>query len=268
MKGDPMRRALSLFACTLVFASLGCSSSSDQSTTDGDVDSGPIDVAYEEPILDGARGQVVLLKPYDPVNRCWFAPPTAVGHPDGLNPDGSFVCGTSERCYVRNDGIVFYAATDCVHGTNFLLPIKDEPYSDLGPCEVPKDLDLSKIADCPNPSCTFARDVLIDLAKGCAEAIDTRDCRDVVGAPTSCMCDPASTGRVFVAYDGKSTTNAPPSFVPCDSTNAACKKALGMVDTVAGCAIDTDAGTDAPLDAPSDVGGDADATTGDGSDGG
>lgn len=251
-----MRAVSFAFACTLAFAPAACSSSSgDDNGTDANVDTAPqIDTApYEEPILDGPPGEIVLLKPYDPVNRCWYGPPTAVGHPDAINPDGSFVCGTSERCYARTDGIVFYASKDCVHGTNFLLHIDDEPYSDLGPCEVPKHLDLSKIADCPNPSCTFARDVVIDLDKGCAEAIDTRDCRDVVGAPTSCMCDPSSTNRVFVAYDGKSTTNVPAGFVACDATNAACKAALAEVDTVKPCALPSDAGVDASSDAPSDT---------------
>jgi hypothetical protein len=218
---------------------------------------------YEEPILDGPLGKVIILQPYDPVNRCWAGPPTAVGHPDDLAPDGALVCsGTGERCYARTDGIVFYSSTNCIHGGNFLFNVDDQPYSDLGPCEPPKHLDISLIKDCPVPSCVFARDVLVDVGKGCAEAIDSRGCRDVVGAPTSCFCDPSSSNRVFVAYDGKSTMNEPSGFVACDASNPSCKSALAIVDTVSGCATSVDAGdagdtapetpTDATVDAASD----------------
>lgn len=242
-----MRRVSIVLAS--VFLSLGCSSSSStDSPTDAADETPQVDtLPYEEPILDGPAGVVVLLRPYDPANRCWYAPPTAVGHPDDVNADGTFKCkGTTERCYQRTDGIVFYSSQDCIHGGNFLMPITDVPYSDLGPCEPPKHLELSKISDCPKQSCVYARDVVIDLAEGCAEQVVSRDCRDVTAAATSCLCDPSSSNRVFVAYDGKSTTNAPTGFTACASTNPSCAKALAMADTVKPCAIPTgDAGADA-----------------------
>jgi len=89
-----------------------------------------------------------------------------------------------------------------------------------------------KIKDCPATSCVFARDVLIDTTMGCAQAITSRECRDIVGAPAGCMCDPKSSSRVFVAYDGKSTSSAPSGFVPCDASKPACATALSIVDTV------------------------------------
>ncbi|GAC1358473.1 MAG: hypothetical protein NVSMB47_11400 [Polyangiales bacterium] len=233
--------------------------------TDTGADTGPAIPDFDAPILDGAAGQVVVLVPYDPVTRC-FDKPTEIGHYDD---DAGFSCGTSERCYVRKDGIVYYAAKDCVHGTKFLINVEDRPYTDLGPCEPAKHLDFSTIKGCPNPSCTFARDVTIDTARGCATAIQSRGCRDVVGAPSACFCKGT---EVFVSFDGKATSG-PAGFTACDATVAACKSALGMVDTVAGCPDPADAGPDAasdapPTDAPADAPADALDAKGDAADAG
>jgi hypothetical protein len=207
----------------------------DGSSAVGD-DSGLEDIPpWEEPILDGddPAGRVVLLKPYDPKQRCYL-PPTAVGHPDEAPGGGIAPCGKNERCYVRTDGVVFYAKEDCVHGKNFLFHVDDLPYDDKGPCEPSKHLD-DVIKSCPNASCTYARDVRIDTTRGCATAIVSRACRDAGNVPTTCLCSPSSSTEVFVAFDGRSTTNAPEGFVACDATNAACKAALAIVDTVEGC---------------------------------
>ena len=248
--GFPLVRISS--ACSVAFAALalvGCSSSSDAGTTD---DAGNDAIQYEdvgnfeEPVFDpdSAVGRVILLKPYDPTRRC-FDTPTAVGHPDELPGGGIAPCGTSERCYHRKDGWVFYAQHDCVHGTNFLFNVDDQPYDDLGPCEPIKHVE-SLIKDCPNPSCTFARDVEIDTTKSCATVLTSRACRDGSNAPTGCFCDSTRPDQAFVAYDGKSSSSVPAGFTACDSSNAACKKALAIADSVQGC----------PPDAGSDAGGD------------
>ena len=258
-----------VFLFALPFVPTACSSSSsDSGSPDSgvDLDTTPDIPPYEEPILDGPLGVVIVLNHYDPVGRCLAGPAKAVGHPDGLEPDGALACsGTGDRCYISTDGSVFYSATDCIHGGNFLLPIDNEPYNDLGPCEPMKDLDVSLIKDCPAASCTFARDLVIDVDRGCAEFIDSRDCRDTVGAPTSCFCDPSSTSNVFVAYDGKSKTNVPSGYTACDSSNPSCAKALAVVDTVPACPIDVDAGDTG--DASSEAGdAGADSTSGDATD--
>jgi hypothetical protein len=262
-----MRRAPFVAATAIVvlafvpfFSSTACSSSNDDSgAPDADDDTTPgIDTTpYDAPILDGPEGRVIILNQYDPVNRCWAGKAREVGHPDGLLPDGGLDCkGTGDRCYIMTDGTVLYSPNDCIHGPNFLLKIDNEPYSDLGPCEVPKHLDLSLIKDCPAPSCPFARDVLVDTDVSCAEDIVTLGCRDATPAATSCLCDPSSSTRVFVSFDGKSSPNAPTGFTACDASNPACSKALGIADTVKPCAI-PDAGTDAGTDAAPESGADA-----------
>lgn len=231
------------------FAPVACSSSNGN----GDVvDAGPDSLLedippFEEPAFesDDPFGRVILLKPYHPDQRC-FESPTAIGHPDALPDGGIAPCGAAEKCYVRKDGVVVYAPKDCIHGSNFLFNVDVYPYSDLGPCEPIKHVEL-KIKDCPNASCTYARDVRIDTTRGCATAITSKSCRDEVSAPAACFCSPTATDDVFVTFDGKSSTAIPSGFTPCDATSsAACKKALTMVDTVKGC-VDTatDAGADA-----------------------
>jgi hypothetical protein len=201
---------------------------------------------FEEPSFDpdSAVGRVILLKPYDPKQRC-FGPPTAVGHPDEMPGGGIAPCGKSERCYVRKDGIVFYAAQDCVHGTNFLFNVDDQAYTDLGTCEPVKHVE-PLIKECPNPTCQLARDVKVDVLRGCATAITSRACRDSTNVPTACFCDSSRPNEAFVAFDGKSTTNVPTGFTACDASVDACKKALAIADAVQGC----------PPDAVSDAGGD------------
>ena len=245
--------------CVLAVSSLSLAcSSSDSGAGDQDAgtdDSSGIDTTpYDAPILDGPGGVVIVLNQYDPVNRCWAGRAREVGHPDGLLPDGGLACtGTGDRCYVQTDGIVLYSPTDCIHGTNFVLSIDNEPYSDLGPCEVPKHLDITLIKDCPITSCPFARDVLLDTAASCAEDIVTLGCRDSTPAATSCFCDPSSSSRVFVSFDGKSSPNMPAGFTPCDASNPACSKALSIADGAKPCAT-PDAGTDAGSETGSDAG--------------
>ncbi|MEO7097553.1 MAG: hypothetical protein ABI175_30105 [Polyangiales bacterium] len=236
------------FALALVAAACGNSGSDGAATEDAAVDTIQLeDVGdFEEPVFDEdtAFGRVILLKPYDPKGRC-FLPPTAVGHPDELPGGGIAPCGKSERCYVRKDGIVFYAAQDCVHGTNFLFNVDDQPYTDLTACEPVKHVE-SLIKDCPNPTCPLARDVKVDAIRSCATALTSKVCRDATNVPTGCFCDASSPSQVFVTFDGKSSGSVPAGYTACDSSNAACKKALAIADTVQGC----------PPDAVSDAGGD------------
>ncbi len=242
------------FAWTSVLAlfslgSLGCSSSSNTDSPDAGDEAGIDTAPYEEPDLgDTPAGRVILLKPFHPDTRC-FDPPTAIGHPDDDGKGGIAPCGTQERCYVRTDGVAIYAPKDCVHGGSFLFNVTDLPYSDLGPCEPPKHLE-DKIHYCPTTSCVFARDVRIDTARGCATAVLTRGCRDVVGAAKGCFCNPSAPEDVFIGFDGTATSSMPTGFTACDAS-AACKKALAVVDTIAGCPepIASDAGPDTSSDA-------------------
>jgi hypothetical protein len=222
-----------------------CSSSTDAASDDAGSDGVVLEDIrpFEEPEFESndPAGRVRLVIPYHPDTRC-IEPPTQLGHFDKLDDGGIAPCGTHEMCYVRKDGVAMYDSQDCVHGLNFVVNVDELPYSDLGPCEPFKHFQ-DKLLSCPTSTCIFARDVRIDTARGCATAITTKDCRDTVGAPKGCFCDPASSD-VFVTFDGKTSSAVPAGFTPCDSTSTACKNALAIVDTVNGCAATTDAGTD------------------------
>ena len=202
---------------------------------------------YEEPVTPD---KVLILNIYQPgvagPNENCFGTSTGIGK-YGLLPDGGLVpCGASEVCYQRTDGWVAYHKEDCIPDGNFLANWKKLPYSDLGPCEVRKHMNL-KIALCPKKSCTWARDVTIDTKRGCATTIESKGCRGTdFAAPTSCFCSKTNADLVYVAADPKATTAPDADFALCSDANAACKKALGLVDTVAGCTSGTtsDAGTD------------------------
>lgn len=239
----PVLFVSALALSSLAIAPVACSS---------DPDSAPVAEAgadvpdYEEPVLDAydPAGRVLILPIYHPDTRC-FEDATEIGKlPAG--PDGGVRdCLKQEVCYIRADGVLAYHDQDCIEPGDFRANWKRTDYSDLGPCEPIKHA-FSQIKQCPNPSCTWARDAIIDTAASCATALETKGCRETFGAPTKCWC---SGTKVFVAANEK-TTAPPPSYAVCDGT-AACTKALGMVDTVKGCEISTpaDAGTDAPSDA-------------------
>jgi len=239
-------------ASVLLLATLALSacSSSDDGQPAVDVDSSVADVPdFEEPVFDSddPAGRVLVLPLYYPDKRC-FADPTEIGKFQA-GPDGGIKdCAKKEVCYVRPDGVLAYHDQDCIAPGDFRANWKQSDYTDLGPCEPIKHV-FSLIKQCPNPSCTWARDVIIDVGAGCATALTTKGCRESFGAPTKCFCDGA--GKVFVTADPKSTATPPTSYSPCDATNADCKKALGMVDTVKGCAVApvTDAGADSSTDA-------------------
>ncbi len=232
------------FASVAAAAALASACSSSEPSPSGPatlVDAAPDVPELEEPIFDSddPAGRVLLLRIYDPAKRC-FGLPTQIGRFDSTEDGKIAPCGPNAVCYVRNDGVLAYHHQDCVHAPNFLANWKPEDYSDLGPCEPIKRLqDTSHIKDCPTPSCTWARDVVIDTAASCATAIETKGCRESFGAPTSCFCD---GDRVFVPADPAASTVPPAGFAPCDATSTACKAALDMVDTVKGCAIE--AGSD------------------------
>jgi hypothetical protein len=242
------------FLLFFAFAFFGCSSKEDNvASTDAGEDVVLDSNDFEEPVFDSddPLGRVLILPLYDPVKRCMM-PATEIGHFD-QNPDGTMkACGDIEVCYTRPDGILAYHNKDCVHGSNFRANWKASEYSDLGPCEVVKRLSLTTIKECPNTSCVFARDVTIDTARSCATAIESKGCRDVFGAPTSCFCNGTSA---FVAANPKMSTAPPSGYTACDMSNDVCKKALAVVDTVKGCATmtTTDAGADVMTDATTDV---------------
>lgn len=251
-------RCLSAFlpiACSLVWlaSSAGCSSSDSPDTAVDSGDSGLEDIPpFEEPVFDSddPLGRVLVLPLFDPLKRC-LMPATEIGHFDQNETGGIAECAPIEICYVRPDGILAYHDKDCVHGSNFRANWNRTIYSDLGPCEPIKRIQFD-MKECPNPSCTFARDVTIDSAKSCATAIVSKGCRDKLGTPTKCFCDGA--GNVFVGANAAAPGTPPSGFTSCDGT-AECTKALGMVDTVKGCAIvSTDAGVDASGDATVDGG--------------
>jgi len=246
----------------LVFAVLACAvplmlpvACSDDAapaqTPDAEVDTGP-DVELEDipqwEAPDSAGLPPVLVLPlYEPGKRC-FMTATEIGNYDE-GPDGGILpCGDLEVCYERPDGILAYHSKDCVHPPNFKANWTRMEYSDLGPCEPIKHL-FDSIKECPNMSCTFARDVVIDTAKSCATAITSKGCRETFGKPTSCFCD--GMGNVFLPAKPTGGTAPPSGFTACASSDAACAKALGMVDTVKGCPVPPkmDAGTDAKSDA-------------------
>lgn len=223
---------------------VACSSSDPQPAPGTVADAAPDVPEHEEPVFDSddPAGRVLLLRLYEPAKRC-FGLPTQIGRFDSTEDGKIAPCGAKAVCYVRADGVLAYHDEDCVHAPNFLANWTPEDYSDLGPCEPIKRMrDTPHVKDCPNASCTWARDVLIDTAASCATAIETKGCRETFGEPTSCFCD---GDRVFVPADPKGSTAPPSGFTACDDTNAACKAALAMVDTVKGCAAATsDAGTD------------------------
>ncbi len=253
-----MRRSSLLFvvllaALPLAALPVACSDSSPPAPV-AEVDAGP-DVQledipqWEEPELEGGFGSVLVLPLYDPLKRC-LLPVTEIGSYDELPDGGIAPCGDVEVCYVRPDGILAYHSKDCVHPPNFKANWKREVYSDLGPCEPLKHLqDTIVLKECPNMSCTYARDVVIDTAKSCATAITTKGCRETFGKPTACACD--GKGNAFVAANPTGGTAPPAGFTACGSSDPACAKALAMVDTVKGCALPPpmDAGTDATPDA-------------------
>lgn len=255
-----LRRSCALFFFLSSMPLAACSSSGDDLPAQDDTglvdstmqgDDGVADTSRPETVDPGSR--VLLLKVFEPTQRCYDLP-TEIGNFDEL-PDGAIAeCAPVEVCYVRVDGALAYHTQDCVHGSNFRANWSRLPYSDLGPCEPLKHGD-ALIKDCPQSTCTFARDAIIDTMRGCATALTTKGCRDKLGAPTSCWCNGA--GMVFVPADPKSTATPPPTYAPCDATNAACKAALAIVDTAKGCEP-TDAGTaDAASEAATDASGDA-----------
>lgn len=238
-----MLRPASWIFLGLAVSACGCSSKEDPVAVDDSAVDSIADVSdFEEPVFDSndPLGRVLVLPLFDPTKRC-ILPATEIGHFD-QNADGTIKdCGAIEICYQRPDGILAYHTQDCVHGSNFRANWTRLIYSDLGPCEPIKRLQF-KLKECPNVTCAFARDVTIDTSRGCATAIETKGCRDALGAPTSCFCNGTTA---FVAADPKSTS-APAGFTACDSTNDVCKKALATADTVKGCAVSTtDAGADA-----------------------
>ncbi|MBI2396110.1 MAG: hypothetical protein HYV09_41490 [Deltaproteobacteria bacterium] len=249
-RSAPVTVVLSLLA-SFALASPACSSN-DPAVSD--TDTGIEDVpAFEEPVFDSddPAGRVLVLPLYFPDKRC-LAPATEIGKFDE-GPDGKIAeCRKQEVCYERPDGVLAYHDQDCISAGNFRANWKRTDYSDLGPCEPLKHV-RDMIKECPNASCTWARDLVFDANKGCATAITTKGCRETFGKPTKCWCDGA--GSVFVPADPKSTATPPPSYSPCDATNADCKKALDVIDTVKGCVIvASDAGTDAKADGPTSDG--------------
>ncbi len=262
-----MRRStllLIVVACTLPVAALpiACSDASNPAPAaevDSGADLGLEDIPpWEAPELDGndPLGRVLVLPLYDPLKRC-VLPVTEIGSYDEAPDGGIAPCGDLEVCYVRPDGILAYHNKDCVHPPNFKANWKREVYSDLGPCEPIKNLaDTVVIKECPNMSCTLARDITIDTVKNCATAIKSRGCRETFGKPTSCFCDGA--GNVFLPANPSAATTPPAGFTACTSGDAACAKALAVVDTVKGCDLPApaDAGPDAAdvaTDAVTDV---------------
>lgn len=245
-----MRRpSLFLLFAFAGFGIFGCSAKDDTIDTTDASDSVADSNELEEPVLDSDDpvGRVLVLPLYDPLKRC-LMPATEIGRFDS-NPDGTFKdCGKIEICYQRPDGILAYHDQDCVHGSNFRANWTRMEYSDLGPCESLKRLRDTMKA-CPNTTCAFARDVTIDTARGCATAIESKGCRDTLGAPTACFCKGES---VFVAANPKMMTAPPSGYTACDGTDP-CNKALMLADTVKGCAVMSDAGVDASSDAASDV---------------
>lgn len=233
----------------------GCSSDpppagDEDAATDTIADTAP----FEEPELEGGSGRVLLLRLYDPVKRC-FQIPTEIGNfRDG--PDGGPSCDPGEVCYERPDGILAYHKEDCIPDGRYRAAWTKSTYSDLGPCEPIKRLidKFDVIKDCPNTSCTLARDVTVDTARGCATAIASKGCRSTFGAPTKCFCNGS---LAFVPADPKSTTPAPTGFSACDATSEPCKTAIAQADTVKGCAGVVDAGADATADAPAEAATDA-----------
>jgi hypothetical protein len=235
---------LSVAACSAGSFLSGCSSDS-TSAPSAAVETGPDVPDFEEPVFDAddPAGRVLVLRLYDPAGRC-FGLPTEIGRFFATEDGKIAPCKPGAVCYRRPDGVVAYHDQDCVDPTTYRANWTKLPYSDLGPCEPMKALaDTTLVKECPAASCVFARDVVIDTAAGCASAITTKGCRDVLGKPTACFCDGV---RVFVAADPKSSAAPPPGFSPCDATNAACKKALEIADAVGGCAASSgDAGPEA-----------------------
>jgi hypothetical protein len=247
-----MRRTTpALFVLSVALASFAVAPSACSSTPTAaspEVDAGGVDVPdFEEPAFDAddPAGRVLVLPIYFPDKRC-FEPPTEIGKfqagPDGKIKD----CAKQEVCYVRPDGVLAYHDQDCIAPGDFRANWRRLDYSDLGPCEPIKHA-FAQVKACPNASCTWARDAVIDTTASCATALTTKGCRDALGPPSRCWCNGAS---VFVPADSKSTAAPPPSYAPCDGTPE-CKKALGLVDAVRGCeAI-------APVDAGAGSAGDA-----------
>jgi hypothetical protein len=233
------------FLLVLSIVACACSSSGGDAPVepvDSSVDSAvdtyvpPADTGRAETIIPS--GRVLLLRTYYPDKRCFDAP-TEIGNYDEIDDAGVAHCEMGEVCYVRKDGVLAYYDKDCIHGANFAANWDRQDYSDLGPCEPLKHLEMGVIKDCPMTSCTFGRDIVYDAAKGCATSLFTKGC--AATKPTSCACDGA--GKVFLAADASST--APSGFTACDATNADCKKALDAFDTISGCATSSsDAGTD------------------------
>lgn len=248
-------RALLVFALALTGAAFApaCSGGDSDESTPIDTDTGVDVPEFEEPTFDAddPAGRVLILPIYFPDKRC-FDPATEIGKlPAG--PDGAIAdCKKQEVCYVRPDGVLAYHDQDCIQPGDFRANWKRYDYSDLGPCEPIKHA-FSLIKSCPNPSCIWARDAVIDTAAGCATALTTKGCRDAFGTATKCWCNGTS---VFLPADPKSSATPPPSYTPCDGS-AACTKAMLMVDTVKGCEIASDAGTDAASDTSSDAASDA-----------
>ncbi|MGZ3423267.1 MAG: hypothetical protein ACXWUG_18515 [Polyangiales bacterium] len=235
--------SLGLLALATVVPTACSSSSNDAPVTEED--SGVLDSAPETSEMDSAvvdtgtaSGGTLVLRIYDPEQRCYQGP-TEIGRVDEY-PDGAVApCAMGESCYRRVDGVLAYHEQDCVHGANFRANWERLAYSDLGPCEPLKHTAFGFIKDCPMTTCDFARDLVVDTVKGCATQITTKGCR--TSKPTACACD--GKGNVFLAADATSTV--PTGFTACDSTDAACKKALDAFDTLVGCAPSTgDAGSD------------------------
>ncbi|GAC1353308.1 MAG: hypothetical protein NVSMB1_25500 [Polyangiales bacterium] len=190
------------------------------------------------------KGHVLVLRLYQPDDRC-FGPPTAIGrYAEAV--DGTILpCTKKEVCYVRTDGVVAYNGEDCVPDDRFLANWDKRAYTELGPCEVPRNVH-AKIQDCPMASCTFARDVLLDPLKGCATKIKSIGCRGTeFGKPVKCWCSPSSP-LVFVSGDPSSKVSPGGDYAPCDASATSCEKALAIVDTAPACTPVTpaDAGTD------------------------
>jgi hypothetical protein len=239
-----MRRALLSFASVVFcFGPIACSSTDPPAAT-GDAGDDVVleDIPpFEEPVFDSddPLGRVLVLPLFDPVRRC-LIPATEIGHFDQDDAGKIAECAPIEICYVRPDGILAYHNVDCVHGSNFRANWNRTTYSDLGPCEPLKRIQFD-MKECPNASCTFARDVVIDTTKSCATAITSKGCRDKLGTPTKCFCN--GSGSVFIGANATTPGTPPAGFTACDSAPE-CTKALAIVDTVKGCAVaSTDAGT-------------------------
>lgn len=250
MRRAPLAFLVSAFSLTALPMTVGCGSSETPAQP------APEDTAVEETEEDTTTPDVppfeapptneklLIRRIYWPEGNCYGAP-TGIGN-YALLPDGGVApCASGEVCYVRKDGWVAYHNEDCIPAGKFAANWDKTVYSDLGPCEIPKHVDLT-IKDCPAKSCVWGRDVTLDTTKGCATTIKTIKCRSDLGVPDSCWCSKTKADLVFVAADPKSTADPGPDFAPCGSANAACKKALSIIDTAPACGSTStgDGGTD------------------------